>query len=60
MLKLKVKIMKGSDGGGDPHTRLKMLKNMAKDSERALERSEEEVAPHGFGNVGGVHSVLGS
>ena len=38
--------MKGSDGGGDGHTRLKMLKNM--------------VAPHGFGNVGGVHSVLGS
>ena len=41
-----VKIMKGSDGGGDPHKRIGMLKNM--------------VAPHGFGNIGGVHSVLGS
>ncbi|CAE7483754.1 treZ [Symbiodinium natans] len=41
-----VKIMKGSDGGDDPNKRLSMLKNM--------------VAPHGFGNIGGVHSLLGS
>ncbi|CAE7853391.1 RpS9 [Symbiodinium sp. KB8] len=41
-----VKIMKGSDGGADPNKRLGMLKNM--------------VAPHGFGNIGGVHSLLGS
>lgn len=41
-----LKIMKKCDGGDDPNRRLKMLKNM--------------VAPHGFPNIGGVHSVLGS
>jgi len=41
-----VKIMNKCDGGENPRSRLKMLKNM--------------VAPHGFGNIGGVHSVLGS
>mmetsp|Transcript_129144 Transcript_129144/g.287833 ORF Transcript_129144/g.287833 Transcript_129144/m.287833 type:complete len:589 (-) Transcript_129144:15-1781(-) len=41
-----IKIMKKQDGGDDPSKRLGMLKNM--------------VAPRGFPNIGGVHSVLGS
>jgi 1,4-alpha-glucan branching enzyme len=38
--------MKKCDGGGEPSKRLGMLKNM--------------VAPRGFPNIGGVHSILGS
>lgn len=41
-----VKMMKKCDGGGEPSKRLGMLKNM--------------VAPRGFPNIGGVHSILGS
>mmetsp|Transcript_31889 Transcript_31889/g.80855 ORF Transcript_31889/g.80855 Transcript_31889/m.80855 type:complete len:597 (+) Transcript_31889:91-1881(+) len=41
-----LKIMKKSDGGDDPSKKMGMLKNM--------------VMPHGFPNIGGVHSVLGS
>lgn len=41
-----VKLMTKSDGGGEPSKRTAMLKNM--------------LSPHGFPNIGGVHSILGS
>jgi 1,4-alpha-glucan branching enzyme len=41
-----MKLMKKKDGGENPRSCIKMLKNM--------------VIPHGFGHIGGVHSALGS